>query len=70
MRVTKTSETQSQQAPQTKVTAADKKSNRKSILALSVFALGLNAVAAAYTMSSSDLALPDVHRLVAELLPQ
>ena len=49
--------------------APSKKSSRKSILALSVFALGLNAAAAAYTMSPSDFALPDVHRLVAELLP-
>ena len=38
------------------------------MLALSVFALGLNAAAAAYTMSPSEFALPDVSRL-AELLP-
>ncbi len=45
-----------------------KKPSRKSVLALSVFALGLNATAAAYTLSPSDFALPDVSRL-AELLP-
>ena len=44
-------------------------SRRKSILALSVFALGLNAAAAVYTTSPSDFALPDVSGLVAELLP-
>jgi len=43
-------------------------SSRKSILALSVFALGLNACAAVYTMSPSDFTLPDVSNL-AELLP-
>jgi uncharacterized coiled-coil protein SlyX len=48
--------------------APTRKSSRKSILALSVFALGLNATAAVYTMSPSDFALPDVSRL-AELLP-
>lgn len=45
------------------------KSSRKSILALSVFALGLNATAAVYTMSPADFALPDVSGMVAELLP-
>jgi len=49
--------------------APSKKSGRKSILALSVFALGLNAAAAAYTISPSDFALPNVSGLVAELLP-
>jgi hypothetical protein len=44
------------------------KSSRKSILALSVFALGLNATAAVYTLSPSDFALPNVSSL-AELLP-
>jgi len=48
---------------------ASKKSSRKSILALSVFALGVNAAAAAYTMSPSDFALPNISGLVAELLP-
>ena len=44
------------------------KSSRKSILALSVLALGLNATAAVYTLSPSDFALPNVSSL-AELLP-
>ena len=62
----KTSETQSQteQPP-----ATSKKTSQKSILALSVFALGLNATAAAYTMLPSDFAWPNVSGLVAELLP-
>src|SRR5581483_8917383 len=37
-------------------------------LALSIFALGLNATAAVYTMSPSEFALPDVS-VLAELLP-
>ena len=44
-----------------------RKPGRKSILALSVFALGLNATAAVYTQSPSDFALPNVS--LAELLP-
>lgn len=48
--------------------APSKQSSRKSILALSVFALGLNATAAVYTLSPSDFALPNVSGLVAELL--
>jgi hypothetical protein len=63
-----TSQTQSQ-IEQLEPAAPSKKSSRKSILALSVFALGLNAAAAAYTMSPSDFALPNVSGLVAELLP-
>ena len=66
--MTQSSETQSQ-TPRIKSAAPRKKSRQKSVLALSVFALGVNAAAAAYTMSRSDFALPDVHRLVAELLP-
>jgi septal ring factor EnvC (AmiA/AmiB activator) len=62
--VTKTSETQSQQLESA---APSKQSSRKSILALSVFALGLNATAAVYTLSPSDFALPNVS--LAELLP-
>jgi hypothetical protein len=69
MHVTQTSETQSQ-PPRIEFAAPRKKLRQKSVLALSVFALGLNAAAAAYTMSPSDFALPNVHRLVAELLPQ
>jgi cell division protein FtsB len=65
--VTKTSETQSQ-PEQPESTAPSGRSDRKSILALSVFALGLNAAAAVYTLSPSDFALPDVSSLV-ELLP-
>ncbi|MEI9923068.1 MAG: hypothetical protein WDN50_05595 [Bradyrhizobium sp.] len=49
--------------------APGKQSRQKSILALSIFALGLNAAAAAYTTSPSDFAWPDVGGLVAELLP-
>jgi uncharacterized coiled-coil protein SlyX len=62
-----TSETQSQ-TEQPESTAPSRQSSRKSILALSVFALGLNATAAVYTMSPSDFALPNVSNL-AELLP-
>jgi septal ring factor EnvC (AmiA/AmiB activator) len=65
--VTKTSETQSQ-TEQPASTAPSGRSNRKSILALSVFALGLNAAAAVYTLSPADFALPNVSSL-AELLP-
>lgn len=65
MHVTKTSETHSQ-TEQPESTAP--RSSRKSILALSVFALGLNATAAVYTLSPSDFALPNVSSL-AELLP-
>ena len=65
--MSKTSETQSQ-AEQPESTAPSGRSNRKSVLALSVFALGLNAAAAAYTLSPSDFVLPDFSSL-AELLP-
>jgi septal ring factor EnvC (AmiA/AmiB activator) len=67
MHVTKTSETQSQ-TEQGESRAPSRRSSRKSILALSVFALGLNATAAVYTLSPSDFALPNVSNL-AELLP-
>lgn len=46
--------------------APNRRSGRKSILALSVFALGLNATAAVYTHSPSDFVLPNVS--LAELL--
>jgi hypothetical protein len=49
--------------------ATSQPSNRKTILALSVFALGLNATAAVYTASPSEFALPDVSGILAELLP-
>jgi hypothetical protein len=65
--MTSTSETSSQ-AQQPEPAAPSKQSSRKSILALSIFALGLNATAAVYTLSPSDFALPDVSSL-AELLP-
>ena len=64
--MTMTSEAQNQ-TEQPKSTTPGK-SSRKSILALSVFALGLNASAAVYTLSPSDFALPNVSYL-AELLP-
>ena len=66
MHVTKTSEIQSQ-IEQPESTEPSRRSSRKSILALSVFALGLNAAAAVYTQSPSDFALPNVS--LAELLP-
>jgi hypothetical protein len=68
MHVTRTSQTQSP-TEQIAAAAPGRKSSRKSILALSVFAVGLNAAAAAYTMSPSDFVLPDFPGLVAELLP-
>jgi small-conductance mechanosensitive channel len=66
MQVTEKSETQDQ-AEQPQATSLSM-SRGKSIFALSVFALGLNASAAVYTLSPSDFALPDVSSL-AELLP-
>ena len=60
--MTKTSSQQLESA------APSERSSRKSILALAVFALGLNATAAVYTLSPSDFALPNVGSL-AELLP-
>ena len=65
--MTSTSESQSQ-TQQLKSATRSTSSARKSILALSVFAVGLNAAAAVYTKSPADFALPDVSRL-AELLP-
>src|SRR6202158_3306435 len=67
MHVSNTSETQTQ-PEQPESTAPSRRSSRKSILALSVFALGLNATAAVYTLSPSDFALPNVSNL-SELLP-
>lgn len=72
--MTSTSEAQSQ-TQQSKPTTRNTASARKSILALSVFAVGLNAAAAAYTQSPSDFTLPNVSIFVpnvsklAELLP-
>lgn len=65
--MTQTSETQNQ-TEQPESAAPNRQPRRKSILALSVFALGLNAAAAAYTWSPADFALPDVSSL-AELFP-
>ena len=67
MHVTQTSENQSQ-ADQPESTAPTKKSSRKSILALAVFALGINSTAAYYTLSPPDVALHDLSKL-AELIP-
>jgi hypothetical protein len=67
MCVTETSEKQSL-TEQPEPTAPTRKSSRKSILVLSVLALGINSTAAVYTMSPSDFALPDISSL-AELLP-
>ena len=75
MRVTETSEKQSL-TEQPEPTAPTKKSSRKSILALSVLALGINSTAAVYTLSPSDFALPNISDFalpdissLAELLP-
>jgi len=68
MQVTNASETQSQ-TEQLPSAAPARKSSRKSIVALSVFALAINGTAAIYTMPSLDIPLPDVSRL-ADLIPQ
>lgn len=72
--MTTTSETQSK-PEQLESAAPSRRSSRKSILALSVFALAINGTAAIYTMPSFDIplpnvsiALPDINKL-AELLP-
>ncbi len=72
----KTPEAQNQNE-QAGTTAPSKKSSRKSILALSILALGINSTAAVYTLSPNDFALPNVANLtlpdfsrLAELLPQ
>ena len=48
--------------------APSKPTSRKSILALSVIALGINSTAAVYTMGPSDFSLPNVSML-ADLVP-
>jgi uncharacterized coiled-coil protein SlyX len=71
MQVTKTSEAQIQTDTtdkQLESVAPSRKSSRKSILALSVFALAINGTAAIYTLPSFDIPLPNVSSL-AELLP-
>jgi hypothetical protein len=71
MQVTKTSEAQIQTGITDKQldSAPTKKSARKSIMALSIFALAINGTAAIYTLPSLDITLPDFSGLVAELLP-
>jgi hypothetical protein len=73
--VTQTSEKQSQ-TEQPESTTPSRKSSRKSILALSVLAIGINSTAAVYTLSPTDFALPNVSDFAlpnissfAELLP-
>ena len=65
--MTTASETQSQ-TEQPQSAAPSRQSSRKSILALSVFALAINGTAAIYTLPSFDIPLPNVSSL-AELLP-
>ena len=69
--MTKTSEEQIQTGITDKQpdSAPNKKSARKSIMALSVFALAINGTAAIYTLPSLDITLPNFSGLVAELLP-
>lgn len=73
--MTNPSETQSQ-TEQLKSAAPNRRSTRKSILAFSVFTLGLNVAATVYTRSPSDFALPNFNislpnvSTLAELLPQ
>ena len=57
--MTETAEKQSQ-TEQPEATTPTKKSSRKSILVLSVLALGINSTAAVYTMSPSDFAMPSI----------
>jgi hypothetical protein len=69
MQVIENSQTQGR-TEERETAVPSKRSSRKSILALSLFALGFNAAAAAYTTSPSDFVLPNFSGLVAELLPQ
>jgi uncharacterized coiled-coil protein SlyX len=72
MQVTKTSEVQSQTEPmdkQLESVVPSIKSSRKSIVALSIFALAINGTAAIYTLPSFDIPMPNFSGLVAELLP-
>ena len=73
--MTQTSDKQSQ-TEQPESSAPSRKSSRKSILALSVLAIGINSTAAVYTLSPSDFTLPNVAGFalpnissLAELLP-
>jgi len=65
--VTTTSEKQDN-IEQPQPIASAKPSGRKSVLALAIFALGINTSAAIYTLSPSEFSLPDISHL-AELLP-
>jgi uncharacterized coiled-coil protein SlyX len=72
MQVTSTSEAQIQTETtdkQLEPVVQKRTSSRKSILALSVFALAINGTAAIYTMPSYDFALPDFSGMAAELFP-
>jgi septal ring factor EnvC (AmiA/AmiB activator) len=66
--VPNTSQAQSQTNEAGKRPGKDGRSGHRTISALAIFALGLNAAAAVYTSSPSDFVLPDVSRLAA-LLP-
>lgn len=67
--MTTTSEKQDN-TEQPKSTTPTKQAGRKSVMALAIFALGINTSAAIYTLSPSpsDFTLPDISKL-AELLP-
>jgi hypothetical protein len=65
--VTTTSEKQDN-VEQSNSAASSKQTGRKSVLALAIFALGINTSAAIYTLSPSEFSLPDISHL-AELLP-
>jgi hypothetical protein len=65
--VTTTSEKQDN-IEQSNSTASTKQTGRKSVLALAIFALGINTSAAIVTLSPSEFNLPDISHL-AELLP-
>jgi len=69
--VTKTSEAQIQTGITDKQldSVPNKKSTRKSIMALSIFALAINGTAAVYTLPSLDIPMPNLSGYVAELLP-
>ena len=66
---THTAETQSQ-TEQPESASPSRPSSRKTILALSVFALAINGTAAIYTLPSFNFTLPDYSGLMAELLPR
>jgi hypothetical protein len=71
MQVTETSEAQIQTETADKQldsALSSGRSSRKSLLALSVFALAINGTAAIYTLPSFDITLPNISNL-AELLP-